>query len=160
MYETKKVDEPEDTKEGLVEQEDAKEGIVGGTGESRGDVALLGREEGAIARGDEVDVGRGTTPINGRLGHDLVRGLDQRGGEGGEDHGGTKELQRRGGWGGRSREGAGLEAPGRNQGGVAEPIAGGGGCERRERAAGSGGGEAARERSGTHSAWREPGLDG
>ena len=29
MYETKKVDEPEDTKEGIVEQEDAKEGIVG-----------------------------------------------------------------------------------------------------------------------------------
>jgi hypothetical protein len=79
---------------------------------------------------------------------------------------GPKKLQsngrgRRGGWGGRSREGAGLEAPGGNQGWVAEPIAGGGGCERRERAAGGGGGEAAREReqaskrlAGTRAGWR------
>ena len=40
---------------------------------------------------------------------------------------------------GRSREEAGIGLPGGNQGWMAEPVAGGGGCERRERSAASGG---------------------
>ena len=168
MYETKKVDEPEDTKEGIVEQEDAKEGIVGARVEGTSPSSVGRRAPSRVEmKSTWGEARRRSTGVSGTISCEawinvvgkevrtMVGRKNCRGGGGGEA---ARERERaskrlagtRAEWRSRSPEavaasaekgpreaevgrplgrGAGLIAPGGNQGWMDEPVVGGGDCQ-------------------------------
>ena len=125
MYETKKVDEPEDTKEGIVEQEDAKEGIVGARVEGTSPSSVGRRAPSRVKMKSTRGVAlRRSTGVSGTI--TCEAWIDAAGKEVGTmvEPRKCRVTAAEGGWPReRSREVAGFGAPGGIQGWRAEPIA-------------------------------------